>query len=835
MAHDLSRIIQGLKRGLDRGTRGQEDEPARDTPEQAVPERSAPGLAVQQVLSSGVFDTEWYEAQAGTTFADPADAVRHYLAHGRRSGWSPHPLFVPAYFRPNRWARDSTDPLVSYLEGAGDAWRSATSQLFDPARLDPAEPGTQGADRSPLAAFLEHSGPDAPLPLAPDAGWLRDGVTLSDVRAALRSQLRELDDEPAGRWQDRPGAASVTGLLSVVVVDCETTADVTAALGAVDLLVRGQDDRSVQAVEVVLLPPDESRPAVVGLAMARLFAHEVRVVPVPADRSVSSAVDEAVHGARGEHVLLMSARQAFREGTAGDWLAALAESGAAALHPVVLRRDLLVRDAGVVYPPHGKDPVPFLGGMHPDSVPWDRPWFPVPGAPAPLLARTASLRAVRAPARTTGLWADIDLSQRLAAYEGRPVIVARDLVTSRSGNGAFDDTTDPGQDLSAFREAWRQVPRGSAALFDAFDLAPVFTGQAALTVPDRPTTWTRPLWLPGPGSTGSGRLQVREATPQLRWAIKTAMPADARALQWGDYHFAGSLAAALRELGQHVVVDYGRNDARETSYRDDVVLTLRGRRVARLPADATSVVWVISHPEQVTARELAAYDLRYAASRTWSRDVSAKWDLPVRSLLQCTDVSRFYIDDEPVKDVVGKAVLVGNSRGEARPVAVHAVGSGTPVAVYGSRWEKFLPPEVIAGTYVPNEIVRRYYRSAAWALNDHWPDMRDLGFISNRVFDILASGGRLLTDDVSDLDDIVRPVLPQRGLARFATPEELHAVLAEGSEAWYDDATLRALSEHVRTEHGFRARAAVLLGDVLAHRAGDVSEPASGASPSRVR
>ena len=163
--------------------------------------------------------------------------------------------------------------------------------------------------------------------------------------------------------------------------------------------------------------------------------------------------------------------------------------------------------------------------------------------------------------------------------------------------------------------------------------------------------------------------------------------------------------------------------------------------------------------------------------------------------------------------------MVGNTRGTARPLVVHAVRSGTPVAVYGSGWNKYLPADAIAGTYVPNEIVRRYYRSAAWALNDHWPDMRDLGFVSNRVFDVLASGGRLLTDDVAGLDEVVRPVMPPRGLARFRTPEDLPALLAEGSDAWYDEATLRALSDHVRKEHGFEARAAVLLEDVLAHRA----------------
>ncbi|WP_423463196.1 glycosyltransferase family protein [Promicromonospora sp. MS192] len=806
----LGRIVRAVRRRLGPGA------DQKGVAEAGTPEPAAPAdPALRRVLDSGVFDAEWYGAQAGTTFADPADAARHYLAQGRRKGWWPHPLFVPARYRPKAWQRDDTDPLVIYLKGVGDSWKASPSPLFDPGRLD--RPAADG--RSPLAAFLADDA-DAPLPLAPDARWMRDGVTLADVREALRAELSHQADhadqaDAAAPWRESPAVRTVPGLTSLVVVDCDTTADVLTVLTAIDRAVPADDTAAAPSAEILLVTGDRRR-AVAGLALARLARFDVRVVL--SGQGASSAVDEAVHGARGEHVLLLSGRQAFREGTLQDLRAVLTESGAAVVHPVVLGGELLLRDVGVVYPPRGTDPVPFLDGVHPDSVPWTRPWFEVPGAPVPLLARTESVRAVRDEPRVRTLWADVDLAQRLARHEERPVVVARDVVVTRSGDGTFDDTAEPEDDLAVFRAAWQTVPEGSADLFATFGVAPVFTGTAALTAPGRPGTWTRALWPSVPDTA-----RVREAPPALRWAIKTAMPAGDQARQWGDFHFAHSLAAALRDLGQHVVVDYAPNDARATSYRDDVVLMLRGLHPARLPGDVTSVVWVISHPEDVAARELAGYDLRFAASLTWARDVSQRWELPVAPLLQCTDPSRFYIDDEPVEDVVGKAVLVGNTRGKARPVAVEAVRSGVPVAVYGSGWQRFLPPEAIAGAYVPNEVLRRYYRSAAWALNDHWPDMRDLGFVSNRVFDVLASGGRLLTDDVYGLDEIVRPVLPEGRLARFTTPEELHALLAEGSAARYDEEMLRSLSEHVRTEHGFGARAAVLLEAVLAHRADNTS------------
>lgn len=780
-----------------------------------------------------MFDVEWYQYQAGRTFTDPAEAVRHYVDEGRKAGRSPHPLFFPSRFDPRRWNRSETDPLVAYLDGENGAWERSTSPLFDPAAVQ----GSRRPDRAPLESLLQDGDPQT-LPLAPDAGWLRDGVTLADVREALRTQVAEPADEEATSWRDSPAADTVPGLISVVVTDCTSTSDVLAALGAIDPATGATEARPAQPVEVVLLAPGERRRPSVGLALARLARWDVRVVPVRGRAGTAAAVTAAVHGSRGEHTLLMSPRNGFMEGTLADWRDALSESDAAAVHPLVLNSRHLVRDAGIAYPPHGRDPVPFLGGMHPDSIVWPARWFPVPGAPVPLLARTESVRAVPVDDKAGDLWADVSLSQHLAVQEGRPVVVVPDLVgIQAAGAVAFDGPAQPGEDLAAYQKTWRQVPSGSADLFQAFGLSPVFLGVSALSAPDKPRSWTRALWLPteagnGAGATtvgagtpspgegaAPGMIQVVESPPSLRWAIKTAAPSADRARQWGDFHFANSLADALRALGQRAVVDHRSNDARFSSYADDVVLTLRGLFAATLPTNVTSVAWVISHPDEVTARELETYDLRYAASPGWAREISSRWDLPVRPLLQCTDPNRFYIDDEPVPEVVGKAVFVGNSRGEARPVVMHTLASRTPIAVYGEHWEEFLPPEAVAGTYVPNEILRRYYRSAAWALNDHWGDMRDRGFVSNRVFDVLASGGRLLTDDVEGLDEITRTVLPERGLARFSSAEDLDAVLAGESGAWYDETSLRALSDYVRKEHSFGARAQVLLEDVLAQRA----------------
>ena len=114
---------------------------------------------------------------------------------------------------------------------------------------------------------------------------------------------------------------------------------------------------------------------------------------------------------------------------------------------------------------------------------------------------------------------------------------------------------------------------------------------------------------------------------------------------------------------------------------------------------------------------------------------------------------------------------------------------------------------------IANADLPTAYASAGVVLNDHWADMAAQGFVSNRVFDVLAVGGRLVTDDVVGLSEAIGVDLPvwrtAADLARLATPPY----------ARLPDADARArLAEQVVAEHSFDARAATLLDAALARR-----------------
>lgn len=308
-----------------------------------------------------------------------------------------------------------------------------------------------------------------------------------------------------------------------------------------------------------------------------------------------------------------------------------------------------------------------------------------------------------------------------------------------------------------------------------------------------------------------------ESVPRLRWAIKTAAPAGTRGESWGDTHFARGLASALERLGQYVAVDARPAAHRATVDLDDVSLILRGPERIEPPESATTIQWIISHPDEITADEVGRFDLVYAASDTWSAEASVRLGRAVLPLLQCTDTTRF--SPHGVQRSAD-LVFVGTARGIVRPSVVEPLRAGAPLRVYGPDWRGFIPASAIAGTHVPNDELPLVYEAAGAVMNDHWPAMQREGFVSNRLFDVVSAGGRAISDDVSGISELFA------GAVRTyrTTPELLELVASPLDSLFPEDAELAEISAEVRRRHSFDARAKELLDAALAHRNGSTQQ-----------
>ncbi len=314
-----------------------------------------------------------------------------------------------------------------------------------------------------------------------------------------------------------------------------------------------------------------------------------------------------------------------------------------------------------------------------------------------------------------------------------------------------------------------------------------------------------PLWEAAGFSAPGTPITVREGAPALRWSIDIPAGAGPIGRRWGDWHFARSLADALERLGQWVAIDHPETRGRASRELDDVSLTLHGLGPVEPPSHTTNLLWVIYDPDQVTAEEAGSYDVVFAAGTSWAARRSAEWGLTITPLLQCTDTTRFHPGlGEPGTD----ALFVGNARGGMRPVVAAALESEIDLTVIGFGWDEWLPTAHarVESTGIDNDQLPARYAAAGVVLNDHHAAMRADGFVSNRVFDVLAVGGRLLSDDVPGLAEVVGLELPT-----WRTPSDLARLTRAPFDDFPDAAARAALAERVVAEHSFDARAATLL------------------------
>jgi len=293
----------------------------------------------------------------------------------------------------------------------------------------------------------------------------------------------------------------------------------------------------------------------------------------------------------------------------------------------------------------------------------------------------------------------------------------------------------------------------------------------------------------------------------LRWAVVVASPSGDAGEQWGDTWFGRDLVDALSRQGQEARLVYRGGANSEARDKDDVVLVLRGlRRVAPRRAGNTWLLWVISHPELVDDAEIAEYDQVFAASPTWRQG-------QVSSLLQATNPQRF-TPTAGAADSGERYLFVGSTRGEYRPIVRDAIATGIPLGVYGVGWSEFIPAEFIRGEFLPNAEVPSAYASASIVLNDHWAQMASDGFLSNRLFDAVASGARVVSDEAAGLHEVFGDAV-----ITYSTPQQLSEILHAPVDERFPGGLERiANAARVADEHSFDARADVLIAAATALR-----------------
>ncbi len=282
---------------------------------------------------------------------------------------------------------------------------------------------------------------------------------------------------------------------------------------------------------------------------------------------------------------------------------------------------------------------------------------------------------------------------------------------------------------------------------------------------------------------------------------------------WGDSHLAEALARALARRGVRTRIFTADGWGARARFGQDVCIHLKGRGVAERAEGQFHVLWVISHPDEVTPGELDGADLVLAASEGLAHRLREQTETPVEVLLQATDARRFR-PRPPDPRYTHDVAFVGNSKFTFRPVIEHALQADLDVAIYGANWEKFIDPRHVRAKHVPNDELPSVYSSVGVLLNDHWDDMRRAGIVSNRLFDALACGAVVVSDDVPGLAELF-----DGAVETYSSPDDLRRSV----ERLLSDADERARRsslgrEIVSSAHTFDHRAEQLLGHLERYR-----------------
>lgn len=293
---------------------------------------------------------------------------------------------------------------------------------------------------------------------------------------------------------------------------------------------------------------------------------------------------------------------------------------------------------------------------------------------------------------------------------------------------------------------------------------------------------------------------LRRWATGVRIGIEIGIPTWDVAESWGDLHFARALQRQLELHGHATRVHLLPDWTDPVAARDDVAIHLFGLSKRPVQPGQRTILWVISHPDRVTDAMLAEVDRVYVASDGTAAAFRARTPRPVDPLHQATDPDRFRVDRSgPPHEVL----FVGNTRGVRRRIMEQLVPTTFDLAVYGRGWaDRYPDADFVRGDHVPNHELARWYGSAAVVLNDHWPDMQAAGFLSNRLYDALASGAYVISDPVVGMDAEFDGAVVQ--------------VETAGALRW---AIRHALDRpNVRLAQAERGRQAVLARHTFAHR-----------------
>jgi len=307
---------------------------------------------------------------------------------------------------------------------------------------------------------------------------------------------------------------------------------------------------------------------------------------------------------------------------------------------------------------------------------------------------------------------------------------------------------------------------------------------------------------------------LKKELAQKRINLKLPIPRWSEVKQWGDLYFGQGLKRELEKNGFTVKLQILPQWHKANFGFANIVL--RGLSIFNLPAQQLNVMWNISHPEKVPLDEYRSYDYTFVASAQHVANLKKKGLDNIHVLNQCFDETIFNPKKNGTHEKYDSDILfVGNTRKHFRKIVRDTISwpniDKYNFRVFGGGWNEFIDKKYISGEFIANSDLKNYYQNAKILLNDHWDDMNEYGFVSNRLFDASACGAFI----ISDANPGIKAIFGTDIIEEYTNPAQLHKLLDKYlTNPEERQARAEKAKKLVENNHSFAKRTQELLSTV---------------------
>ena len=227
--------------------------------------------------------------------------------------------------------------------------------------------------------------------------------------------------------------------------------------------------------------------------------------------------------------------------------------------------------------------------------------------------------------------------------------------------------------------------------------------------------------------------------------------------QWGDLFMAANIRNELFNLyGLNCQICLINDWYNYEIYNCNNVLFLRGISIYNPKPENNNMVLFISHPESYTDEEFKKYNKIICCSKVFYEKIKTNLKLNEDDIIFA--LQPIAIPDEvktdKERDILYDAIFIGNKMRERESISWLTEDNLNKVKIFGNMWEnENIKPVIQNIKFINNkEVIELYFKSKI-ILIDTWKDMRENGFINNRVLEGLISNNYVLTDNVNGLED----------------------------------------------------------------------------------